>query len=146
MHLGIKAKQVLSITSIVGAVVVILSLLHLATLARVEPGGEPRARRAAVECHLPARPRGRGRRRRSGTRRCAPIPALRSILESALCCARSVTFAAIADLHGVAVVHTDTALEDMPMHAGDDLVRVGSPVRAVPAQGDLQRLRGEISS
>jgi hypothetical protein len=36
MRVGIKAKQVLSITSIVGAVVVILSLLHLATLARIE--------------------------------------------------------------------------------------------------------------
>ena len=35
MRLGIKAKQVLGVTSIVGAVVVILSLLHLATLARV---------------------------------------------------------------------------------------------------------------
>ena len=33
--LGIKGKQVLGVTSIVGAVVVVLSLLHLATLARV---------------------------------------------------------------------------------------------------------------
>jgi hypothetical protein len=30
MRLGIKGKQVLGVTSIVGAVVVILSLLHLA--------------------------------------------------------------------------------------------------------------------
>ena len=35
MHLGIKGKQVLGVTSIVGAVVVVLSLLHLARLARV---------------------------------------------------------------------------------------------------------------
>jgi hypothetical protein len=35
MRVGIRAKQVLSITSIVGAVVVILSVLHLATLASV---------------------------------------------------------------------------------------------------------------
>ena len=33
MRLGIKGKQVLGVTSIVGAVVVVLSLLHLATLA-----------------------------------------------------------------------------------------------------------------
>src|SRR6185503_4261934 len=35
MRLGIKGKQVLGVTSIVGAVVVILSLLHLARLASV---------------------------------------------------------------------------------------------------------------
>src|SRR5438093_13391017 len=35
MRLGIKSKQVLGVTSIVAAVVVALSLLHLATLARV---------------------------------------------------------------------------------------------------------------
>ena len=35
MRLGIKGKQVLGVTSIVAAVVVVLSLLHLANLARV---------------------------------------------------------------------------------------------------------------
>jgi hypothetical protein len=35
MRLGIKAKQVLGVTSIVGAVVVVLSLLNLARLAQV---------------------------------------------------------------------------------------------------------------
>ena len=35
MHLGIKGKQVLGVTSIVGGVVVILSLLHLSRLASV---------------------------------------------------------------------------------------------------------------
>ena len=35
MRLGIKGKQVLGVTSIVGAVVVVLSLMHLARLARV---------------------------------------------------------------------------------------------------------------
>ena len=34
MRLGIKAKQVLGVTSIVGVVVVALSLMHLAALAR----------------------------------------------------------------------------------------------------------------
>ena len=35
MRLGIKGKQVLGVTTIVGAVVVVLSLMHLADLARV---------------------------------------------------------------------------------------------------------------
>ena len=35
MRLGIKGKQVLGVTSIVGAVVVLLSLVYLAGLARI---------------------------------------------------------------------------------------------------------------
>ena len=35
MRLGIKGKQVLGVTSLVGVVVVVLSVLHLSTLARV---------------------------------------------------------------------------------------------------------------
>ena len=35
MRLGIKGKQVLGVTIIVGAVVVVLSLMHLARLAQV---------------------------------------------------------------------------------------------------------------
>ena len=35
MRLGIKGKQVLGVTTIVGAVVVVLSLMHLARLAEV---------------------------------------------------------------------------------------------------------------
>ncbi len=125
MHLGIKAKQVLSITSIVGAVVVILSLLHLATLARIELE-ESRARAELLSNAIYQRAREVVVDGADPYEALRADPGLRSILESALCCARSVTFAAIADLHGVAVVHTDTALEDMPMHTGDDLVLVGS--------------------
>ena len=125
MRVGIKAKQVLSITSIVGAVVVILSLLHLATLARIELE-ESRARAELLSNAIYQRAREVVVDGGNEYEALRADPALRSILESALCCARSVTFAAIADLHGVAVVHTDTALEDMPMHTGDDLVAVGS--------------------
>ena len=35
MRLGIKGKQVLGVTSIVGSVVVVLSMLHLTRLAQV---------------------------------------------------------------------------------------------------------------
>jgi signal transduction histidine kinase len=45
---------------------------------------------------------------------------MRSILESALY-SKHVTFAAIADVQGVAVVHADTSLEGQPVPSGDDL-------------------------
>ena len=35
MRLGIKAKQVLGVTTIVGAIVVVLSVMHLSSLAKV---------------------------------------------------------------------------------------------------------------
>ena len=57
MRLGIKGKQVLGVTSIVGAVVVVLSLMHLARLAQRQPRREPGARRAAGERDLPSRAR-----------------------------------------------------------------------------------------
>ena len=59
MRLGIKGKQVLGVTTIVGAVVVVLSLLHLARAGARQPRREPRARRAAGQRHLPSRARGR---------------------------------------------------------------------------------------
>ena len=55
MRLGIKGKQVLGVTSIVGAVVVVLSVLHLARLAQRQPRREPRARRAAGQRDLSSR-------------------------------------------------------------------------------------------
>ena len=74
MRLGIKGKQVLGVTSIVGAVVVVLSVLHLARLAQREPRREPGARRAAGERDLSPRARGRRSTAPIRTRRCAPIP------------------------------------------------------------------------
>jgi signal transduction histidine kinase len=137
MRVGIKAKQVLSITSIVGAVVVILSLLHLATLARIELE-ESHARAELLSNAIYQRAREVVVDGADAYEALRADPALRSILESALCCARSVTFAAIADLHDVAVVHTDTALEDMQMHMGGDLVAVGS-------RSELSQLRAIYS-
>jgi len=81
MRLGIKGKQVLGVTSIVGAVVVVLALQSCPAGAG-GARGKPGARRTARERHL-HRAREvvttvrsvQGTRRRSG---------LRSILESAL--------------------------------------------------------------
>ena len=48
-------------------------------------------------------------------------PGLRSILESAFL-TQNLTFAAIADLHDVAVAHADPSLEGQPLPPGGDLV------------------------
>ena len=119
MRLGIKAKQVLGVTAIVGAVVVALSLWHLASLARVGLE-ESRARAELVSNAIFHRARAvvvdgvdpyQALRNDSG---------MRSILESALY-SKNVTFAAIADVQGVAVAHADTSLEGQPVPRGDDL-------------------------
>ena len=98
MRLGIKGKQVLGVTSIVGAVVVVAE--------RAAPGARSRAsasRRASARAellaqrHLPPRARGRRRRRRSRIAALRADPGLRSILESSLY-SKNVTYAAIVDV------------------------------------------------
>jgi signal transduction histidine kinase len=136
MRLGIKGKQVLGVTSIVGAVVVILSLLHLGNLARVSLA-ESHARAELLANAI------FNRAREVIVSGVDPLDALRrdqglrSILASSLL-AKNVTFAAIADLDGTAAVHADPALEGRPLPAGGDLGRLlaqpwWSQVRAIYA-------------
>src|SRR5262245_20452437 len=112
MRLGIKGKQVLYVTSIVGGVVVVLSLMHMARLARVSlEESKSRAELLANAIYQSARQvfeglpqgadAGEALRRDSG---------LRSILESSLY-DRNVTFAALADELGFAVAHSDRTRE-----------------------------------
>ena len=120
MRLGIKGKQVLGVTSIVAAVVVALSLLHLATLARVSLE-ESKARAELVgnaifqrafevvgESHDPyvALRNGSG---------------MRTMLEASLY-SKSVTFAAIVDPNDVAVAASHRDLEGQHLPAGMDLI------------------------
>jgi signal transduction histidine kinase len=124
MRVGIKAKQVLGVTSIVGTVVVILSLMHLARLAQVSLD-ESRSRadllanaiyHRAYDVVLP------------GVNPAEALQAdrgLRSILESSLY-SKGVTFAAIADVNGVAMVNDDPALEGKKLEPADDLTELGT--------------------
>jgi signal transduction histidine kinase len=119
MHLGIKGKQVLGVTSIVGAVVVLLSVLHLARLASVSLD-ESSARSELVANAI------YHRAQKVVIGGAEPLlslrddPGLRSILESSLY-SKNVTYAALADVHGLAVAHADTALEGRVLPAGGDL-------------------------
>ena len=119
MRLGIKGKQVLGVTTIVGAVVVVLSLLDLARLAQVSLN-ESRARAELLANAI------YHRARQVVVEGVDPFPALRSdpglrsILESSLY-SKNVTFAAIADVNDVAVAHADPTLEGQPLASTDNL-------------------------
>jgi signal transduction histidine kinase len=121
VRLGIKGKQVFGVTSIVGAMVVILSLLHLAQLARVSfKESEKRAEMLAKAVFH--------RAREVVTADANPYEALRadrglrSLLESALY-SENVTFAAIVDTRNVAVVHDDPTFEGQVLPAEPDLTK-----------------------
>jgi signal transduction histidine kinase len=121
MRLGIKGKQVLGVTSLVGVVVVVLSVLHLSTLARVSLE-ESRARAEQLAGTIYHRAR-----RVVDTGDLAKAlhddPGLRSILESSLY-SKNLVFAAIADVQGNAIVHGDRSLEGHSLAEGEDLSRL----------------------
>ncbi|HKT79942.1 MAG TPA: ATP-binding protein [Vicinamibacterales bacterium] len=118
MRLGIKGKQVLYVTSIVGVFVVVLSGLYLARLAQVSLTASQgsaellaktiyqRAREVVVEGRDPYD-------------QLRTDPGLRTILESALY-GRNVSYAAIVDTSG-AVIAKDPALQETPLRPAEDV-------------------------
>jgi len=120
MRVGIKGKQVFGVTSIVGAVVVILSGLDLARVAsvRLDEGRDRAGLLANAIYH-----RARAALVDAGADPYAVLrtdPGLRSILESSLY-SPFVTFAAIVDTHDIAVAHADPLQQDRALPRGDDL-------------------------
>lgn len=120
MHLGIKGKQVLGVTAIVGVVVVALSLLQLARLAQVNlQESQARAELLANAVYHRAR-------EVVADGAVDPVPALRadpglrSILELSYY-SRNVTFSAIVDLYGFAVAHADRSREGQRLVDAADL-------------------------
>ncbi len=134
MKLGIKGKQVLGVTAILGVVVVVLSLMDLARLAQVSLD-ESRARADLLYKLIYHRAReiavdGVDIRQALGG-----DPGLRSILQSAFY-SNNVTFAAIADVDGVAIVHADPALDGKPL----DPVDPASDLAALLTRAPIQQL------
>ncbi|HJZ77287.1 MAG TPA: ATP-binding protein [Vicinamibacterales bacterium] len=139
MRLGIKGKQVLGVTSLVGAVVVILSVLHLSRVASVSL--DESAARADLIANAVFH---RAFAVVDGTTvdpyaALRADPGLRSILEASLAYSKNVTYAALADVNGVAVLHGDRSLERQPLPAGGDLARLLE-------QSSLEQLRAIYSS
>jgi len=122
MRLGIKGKQVLGVTSLVGAVVVILSVLHLSRVASVSlDESQARARLVANAIyHRAFDVVARGGDPYAALR---ADPGLRSLLESSLY-SKNVTYAALADVDGLAFVHADRSLERQPLPAGGALMKL----------------------
>ncbi len=119
MRLGIKAKQVLGVMLIVGAMVIVLSLVHLAQLAQVSLN-ESRARADLIAKAVYQR----ASEVVSGTpepyEALRRDPGLRSILQSGLY-SKNVTYAAIVDAQGVTVAHADSAQESRRLPPAEDL-------------------------
>src|SRR5258706_2266301 len=114
MRVGIKAKQVIYVTSIVGAVVVVLSLMHLARLAQVSLE-ESKSQADLVANAIYQRSTAVVQNARGNPADALRAdPGLRSILEASLY-SKTVTFGAIADTAGFAVVHTDPNRQGLPL-------------------------------
>ena len=121
MRLGIKGKQVFGVTSIVGTVVVTLSLLHLARLARVSLE-ESQARAELLAKAVFHRAREVVTADTNPYEALRTDPGLRSVLESALY-SQNVTFAAIVDTRNIAVAHDDPTFEGQVLPAEPDLTK-----------------------
>src|SRR5260221_5120 len=124
MRLGIKAKQVLGVTTIVGAIVVVLSVMHLAELADVRLE-ESRARAELLAHAIFQRAYAVVRAGADPYVALRDDSGLRSILESSLY-SDNVTFAAVVDTHGLAVAHSDPSQEGQLLPSAADLRTVMS--------------------
>mgnify|MGYP002395703544 CR=1 FL=1 len=107
MRISIKAKQVAAVTSIVGLAVIALSLLQIASLARVSLQ-ESRERGWLLRDAIFHRASQVVAQAPNPYEALRSDPGLRSILESGYY-SKGVTYAAIVDLSGVAVAHSDSA-------------------------------------
>ncbi len=105
MRIGIKAKQVAAVTSIVGLTVVALSLLQIASLARVSVQ-ESRDRASILINAIFHRAFQVVPRSANPYEALHDDPGLQSILESSNY-SKGITYAAIVDVSGVAIAHSD---------------------------------------
>jgi signal transduction histidine kinase len=118
MRVSIKTKQIAGVTTIVGLVALVLGAVHLVSVAEVRLQ-ETRARGDVLAKAI-------YQRAREVVTSDNPSAALRedtglrATLESSYY-ANSVTYAAIVDVRGVAIAHSDAASEGHPLPAAGDL-------------------------
>jgi signal transduction histidine kinase/HAMP domain-containing protein len=119
MRLGIKAKQVLGVTAIVGLAVVGVSALYLASIARVTlDESHERGMLLVYAIYQRARQVVPGRDDPGAALR--EDPGLRSILESSLY-SRGVTYAAIVDVNGLIIADYPPNGEGTKLTSAGDL-------------------------
>jgi signal transduction histidine kinase len=119
MRLGIKGKQVVGVTSLVAVIVLILSVWHLAALARTLLE-ESQARAGLLADAIYHRARAVVVEGVDPYEALRADAGMRSILEASLY-SKNVTLAMIADVHGTAVVDADTSHEGKQVPHGADL-------------------------
>ncbi|OFW25413.1 MAG: hypothetical protein A3H97_02530 [Acidobacteria bacterium RIFCSPLOWO2_02_FULL_65_29] len=119
MRLGIKGKQVVYVTSVVAGVVVVLSLMHLARLARVSLE-ESESRAELLANAILHRARDVAAASADPTEPLRRDPGLRAILESSLY-ETTVTYAALVDAQGFAVAHADPTREGLPLSGAENI-------------------------
>jgi signal transduction histidine kinase len=132
MHLSIKQKQVLVITSIVAVLAIALSIVHLVVLARVLLQ-ESRARGEMLATAVFHRAQEVVTDRETAYQAIRTDPGVRSTLESAIY-SQEVTYAAIVDTAGTVVAHSD------PTRIGERLVESGD-LEQLLAESALNQLR-----
>jgi signal transduction histidine kinase len=126
MRLNIKTKQVLGVTSTVGAVVVALSLYHLGSLARYSLE-ESKARGLLLSRAIYQRAQGIAPRASDPYTALRQDAGLKSILESSIY-SRDVTYAAIVNTSGTIMAHSDPS-------------RIGRPLPALQQVDELIAMR-----
>src|SRR6476660_4048560 len=136
MRLGIKAKQVLGVATIVGAIVVVLSVMRLSSLAKVRLD-ESNARAELLANAIFQRAHAVVSAGADPYVALREDSGLRSILESSLY-SNNVTFAAIVDTHGLVIAHADRLEEGKSLPPADDL-------RALNLRSPIYQLRAIYS-
>lgn len=132
MHLSLKQKQVLGVTSIVAVLAVALSVVHLVVLARVLLE-ESRARGEMLATSVFHRAQEVVTDRETAYQAIRTDPGVRSTLESAIY-SQQVTYAAIVDTAGTIIAHSD------PSRIGERLVESGD-LEQLLAESALDQLR-----
>ena len=133
MRLSIKTKQVAGVTSIVGLAVVVLSALHLSSIARVRLE-ESQARGRLLTSAIYQRAREVVQTSADPAAALRADGGLRAILESSAY-SKNVTYAAIADVAGVAIAHSD------PLQVGRPLPNGGGSLDRLLESGPITRMR-----
>lgn len=119
--MSIKARQVAGVTTLVVVIVAVLSALHMAALARLS------LQESASRGEMMARAIFQRAREVVATAPAEPYaalqkdPGVRSILESSIAYSKNVTYAAVVNTDGVAVVHSFAGLEGKTLPAAEDL-------------------------
>ncbi len=138
MRLSVKTKQVAGVVLLVGLAVVVLSVIHLAWIARIHLR-ESLSRGEMVAQFVFERASNVVTTREQAYSALQNDPGLRSLLLSSIAYSEHVTYAAIVDPRNVAIVHSSPTLEGQvlePQPALKSLLDQGALEQFQAIQGD----------